>query len=189
MINELVLNALGTPSFGNKWAEILLDDDNMPKKGDRVVSAGDPLAWEVHSAECGGTFEWGVCLGAGKFYRQVPIERSIDIGCDYAGMVNDLAAECHRCSIDHGWWDDNRNDGEQIALMHSELSEALDALRHDNPPSGHIPEFSGLEEELADTIIRIMDYSAGNNLRLGEAVVAKMRYNEGRPYKHGGKKF
>lgn len=83
----------------------------------------------------------------------------------------------------------SRNDGELIALAHSELSEALDFIRHGNPASDHIPEFSGAEEELADTVIRCMDHAAERGWKLGAAIVAKMRFNAGRPIKHGGKKF
>ena len=84
-----------------------------------------------------------------------------------------------------GFWDGDRNDGEMIALIHSELSEALEAIRHGNPPDDKIPEFSGYEAELADAIIRIMDLAVGRGLRVGEAIVAKMEYNETRPHKHG----
>jgi NTP pyrophosphatase (non-canonical NTP hydrolase) len=79
----------------------------------------------------------------------------------------------------------DRNDGEMISLMHSELSEALEGLRHGNPPSEHIPEFSAAEEEFADCVIRIMDICAARGYRLGEAILAKMAYNETRPEKHG----
>lgn len=80
------------------------------------------------------------------------------------------------------------NDGEQIALMHSELSEGLEAIRKDLM-SDHIPEFKGIEEELADTIIRICHYAAAKRLRTAEAILAKMEFNATRPAKHGGKKF
>ena len=76
-----------------------------------------------------------------------------------------------------------------IALMHSELSEALDAYRHGNPPSEHIPAFSGAEEELADVVIRIMDHGGVRGLRIAEAVLEKMVFNATRPHRHGGKAF
>lgn len=82
-----------------------------------------------------------------------------------------------------------RNDGEMIALMHSELSEALEALRHGNGPSDHIPEFSGVEEELADVVIRIADYAQKRGLRVAEAIIAKMAFNNNREHRHGGKAF
>lgn len=101
--------------------------------------------------------------------------------------VGDLVAAVHANAVEHGWWDEPRNDGEAIALMHSELSEALEALRAPDSESAKIPGFSALEEELADVVIRICDYAGGRKLRLGEAIVAKHEYNRGRPHKHGRK--
>lgn len=87
--------------------------------------------------------------------------------------------------VAQGFWE-SENSGEKFALMHSEISEALEADRKDLP-SDHIPDFSGVEEELADTLIRILDFAAFHELRLGEAIVAKMMFNLSRPPKHGKK--
>lgn len=70
-----------------------------------------------------------------------------------------------------------RNDGEAIALMHSELSEALEALRKENREN--------LAEELADCVIRILDYCGGNNIDLEKVLIEKIAKNMDRPYKHG----
>lgn len=78
-----------------------------------------------------------------------------------------------------------RNAGELIALMHSELSEGLEAVRKQIESCDHIPEFSGIEEEMADTIIRILDFGDEYGLRIPEAIVAKHNYNTTRPHKHG----
>jgi len=82
-----------------------------------------------------------------------------------------------------------RNTGEAIALMHSELSEALEWYRKGNVTSDHIAPFLGVEEEFADVIIRIMDFAEANKLDICGAVLAKMKFNEGREQMHGGKKF
>ncbi|MGE4536304.1 MAG: hypothetical protein AB7D37_04430 [Desulfovibrio sp.] len=99
-----------------------------------------------------------------------------------------LAEEALANSIAHGW-DDVGNDGEKIALMHSELSEALEALRQGNPQSDKIPELTSVDEELADVIIRIMIFARARKLHVAEAVVEKAIYNRTRPFKHGGKLF
>lgn len=80
-------------------------------------------------------------------------------------------------------------DGTRIALMHSELSEALEGLRRGNGHSYHIPDFSAVEEEFADVIIRIMDVSQERGWKVAEALIAKMEFNATRPQRHGGKKF
>lgn len=87
-------------------------------------------------------------------------------------------------NADQGFWESD-NTGEKIALMHSELSEALEADRKGIASDDKIPDFTGVEAELADTIIRIFDFAGYHNLRLAEALVAKMHVNLERPFKHG----
>jgi NTP pyrophosphatase (non-canonical NTP hydrolase) len=103
----------------------------------------------------------------------------------FAGAFLSMQNDVHQTAVDKGWHEEERNDGEVLCLIHSEVSEALEALRAGNPPDDKIPEFSGLEAELADVVIRIMDYAGKKNLRVAGAIIAKAQFNKGRDYKHG----
>lgn len=95
--------------------------------------------------------------------------------------IGKLIEECHTTALRKGWWDEERNDGELIALMHSELSEALEAMRAR-------ADMDAIAEELADCCIRIFDYCGAREIDLENTLRRKMAYNKTRPYRHG-KKF
>lgn len=104
---------------------------------------------------------------------------------NFATSFSTLSDEVHRTAIEKGFWENTVSTGEFIALTHSELSEALEAARKGNPTDKHLPEYDSLTVELADVVIRIMDYSAAMCLNVGGAIVAKSEFNKTRPYKHG----
>lgn len=105
-------------------------------------------------------------------------------------MLNKLAKEIHETAVGHGWWKNPPSFGETVALCHSELSEALEEYRArraltyvDNGK----PE--GIAVEMADCLIRILDWAAYVGVDMDAIVRAKMAYNKTRPYRHGGKKL
>ena len=66
-----------------------------------------------------------------------------------------IQEDIHNTARAKGWWDEPREDGTMIALMHSELSEALEALRAGNPADDKIPEYEAV-------IIRTMKSQSPN---------------------------
>ena len=104
---------------------------------------------------------------------------------DFIGIFNTIQARAHVEARSKGFWDKVKSDGDFMMLMVTELAEGYEALRAGNIRDDKIPEFLGIEAELADTVIRIMDYAQGKGLRVAEALIAKMEMNKTREYKHG----
>lgn len=113
------------------------------------------------------------------------MQEDFELRAMFLAAFTKVQEQAHKNAVSKGFWDVERNSGESIALIHSELSELLEGLRKGNPPSEKIPGFSQAEEEAADVIIRLFDLAGGSKWRLAEAIVAKMAYNASRPYKHG----
>jgi NTP pyrophosphatase (non-canonical NTP hydrolase) len=119
--------------------------------------------------------------------------------------INKLCFEIHQNAIDKGFYENPKNIGEMLCLVHSEVSEALEADRkgkYCKVPGGMINDFEckddfkehyedsvkgTFEEEMADIVIRVFDLCAFKGIDLYAHIEAKMRYNSLREHKHGKK--
>ena len=120
--------------------------------------------------------------------------------------ISEIVASAHENAVNHGFWEPGPDFGTAIALIHSELSEALEEMRAGNKirPGNSTPMVyysgdgyvatkptkcckkpEGVAIELADAVIRIADLCGHMGIDLESAIVLKMKYNEGRPFKHG----
>ena len=97
-------------------------------------------------------------------------------------MINRLTVECHTIARVKGFWEASDNIPEKLALIHSEVSEALEEYRkEDYDPNAFC-------EELADICIRVFDLAGHHQFNLEDMILSKIKKNKERQYMHG-KKF
>lgn len=109
--------------------------------------------------------------------------------------ICELMEEAHQTAKDKGWWEKPLSFAEQVALGHSEYSEALEEYRdgrglnefyYETQPNGSIKPL-GVPSEMADVIIRVFDVCAGMGIDIMRGLEEKMAYNKTREYRHGNK--
>jgi NTP pyrophosphatase (non-canonical NTP hydrolase) len=109
----------------------------------------------------------------------------ISLATDYG--LDALSAILHETAIEKRFWDGEINHdkiGNKLALVHSEVTEVLEAIRKDKGSSEIVT-------EIADVLIRLLDiYAAMRNSgivtdSLDEKLFTKMEYNKSREALHG----
>lgn len=132
--------------------------------------------------------------------NQQPIDNLTLVEQEFIRSLRTFAQLAHENSRNKGFWnliEELRNHPRKdeleivwklsrVALIQSEASEALEGIRK-NLTDDHLPHRSMEAAELADVIIRILDYAGAYDLPLGEVILEKMLYNSNRPYMHGKK--
>lgn len=108
---------------------------------------------------------------------------------DSSITIDEYILASHRLAKEKGFWDKPRELPELIALVHSELSEALEEARKGFNPAFEYTDDKGkpcgIPSELADTLIRIFDLCGYFNIDLDDAIITKLKYNSKRERKHG----
>jgi NTP pyrophosphatase (non-canonical NTP hydrolase) len=91
--------------------------------------------------------------------------------------LNELCEYCHSIAKSKGFWEKERNIGEALMLVVTELAEAMEGYRHQDNDN--------FREELADAFIRLMDLCGGLGIDIEGEIAKKSLKNKNRPYKHG----
>jgi len=98
--------------------------------------------------------------------------------CEIKGKsLNELCELCHGIAEEKGFWEGERNIGEMLMLVVTELAEAMESHRRE--------EKENFKVEIADTFIRLLDLCGGMNIDIEEEIEKKCNKNKNRPYKHG----
>lgn len=94
--------------------------------------------------------------------------------------ILELQQKIHINAVKHGWWEIDVPVPEILCLIHSEVSEALEAYRDRDEAK--------FREELADIAIRLLDAAEAFGIDLQTEILKKHEFNKKRSYRHGGKR-
>ena len=165
-----VFDATPTANRKGHWVDVNINEEGpqgMPSYLMEVVGEAAPV--EITGL---GTTQEAIhaLIGIVHYQWAVPrgwwtdLKTGEDLGCDYPSGERPKGS---------------KSVGDQISLIHSEVSEAYEGHRK-NKQDKDCPGFTNFEIELADAMIRILDTAGGLNLRLAEAFESKMEFNRTR---------
>jgi len=198
LLTDTLRGLLANPTFGNQTELLkkaldyaILSDGALNNLNLKVTEQGFKLA----NLEADAVVKERSLLEAGELVSAM--EEGL--------ILQPFAVECHANSVAHGWHDKEKTFGDYVALIHSEVSEALEAFRAPGefrdrlfslkePAIGYEREPSkpeGVLSEFADVVIRILDYTESIKAtgKFIEVMRLKHEYNKSRPFRHGGKQL
>lgn len=177
----------GFTSGGMKAAEALIASIEG-EYGDLLpVTEEDQIRDHIqagHTPHCAKRLTWGDnACECGKVAPPAP------------KTLTEWVTAIHQYALAKGWYDnDTRTFGDMCTLFHSEISEAYEEYRngHEVTETYFKPETpmkaEGVPTELADCVIRILDYCGRVGIDLQAVMEKKHAYNLTRAYRHGGKR-
>lgn len=117
-----------------------------------------------------------------------------------AKSLAQMQLEIHEVNVANGWYEGGKRAfGDDVSLLHSEVSEMYEAFRQwgmddaTGPVRGlgyqrTLPKPEGVGSEAADVLIRLLDTCDRNGIDLRAEYERKLAHNRTRGYRHGGKR-
>lgn len=191
-VREAAEQLLKTSNAGREAIQRVMDVALNPAMCDRNTIL---LAWErevgVFEARGAAARELAAALAG----QQLELDITAPGAPAAVAMPTTLAdwqREIHAYALAKGWWDkDNRTFGDICALFTTEISEAYEEWRAGHEVTEVRVEMGkpeGVPVELADVVIRILDYCGRKGIDLQAVMELKHRFNLTRAYRHGNKR-
>lgn len=152
----------------------------------------------------------GAALHGWAENKSVPVQDRLQAALkvieDVDYLLLRMAEEVNEVNVANGWFESERSFGDDIALLHSEVSEMFEAYRDSgllgttvckscgeanagtlDTHCGTLMKPEGVGSEAADVLIRLLDSCLRADINLGQEFTRKLAYNRTRGHRHGGK--
>ncbi len=172
----------------------IFQSEGRPDHTARVIIDGNGVGMSIDFGNGSGPQIVNFPADAGRLQLAEALQFAADtIGSTVPGRLSPFvrgwisnAADSHAYAKRQGFWEGKEDRTNELLMWAvTEMGEIFDAVQRGNQPDPKVPEFSAAEIEAADVLIILMDLAHSNGWRVAQAVEAKMKFNNSRPYKHG----